>query len=174
MPAVDYVRYGVKGETFVKAANGTAPLTGTAFNTIICNEPKGITLELNPTKGDFQLFGFLPATADMRFALGPQTTSRSTAGTTVNSKVTTALTSIKAFGSIPIGGGETCQTDSPSDLTLTSRNYQTFTGGEFTGEYDLSSINDCGPLSPLFTGLFTGGGNTIDLDLTSVNCRVCL
>ena len=168
-PSVDYVRYSVNGETFIKASNGKTPLTGTAETVIICDERKGINLQLNPTEGDFRLFGFLPVTADMQLTPQHQTTSQSGSGVTINSEVTTELTSIKAFGSIPIGGGETCQTDIPSDLTLTSPHFDTFAGGKFTGEYELSSISDCGLLTPIFSGFIAGGGNTIELDLIRHN-----
>ncbi|OLT16939.1 hypothetical protein BJF79_48620 [Actinomadura sp. CNU-125] len=72
------------------------------------------------------------------------------------------------FGMIPIGGGENCQTAEASDIRLQSAEGEFFdpnAGGTISGEYSLSEITDCGPLTGILSLFTAGDGNTIDLTL---------
>ncbi|MBO2464827.1 fibronectin type III domain-containing protein, partial [Actinomadura sp. LCR2-06] len=163
--------FTLAGETFVKAPNGKAPLTG-SVNANLNLDTGDVTadLKLNPTKGNFQILGFLPVTADIGLVSQGQTTGLYKDGQlTTNSKVITKLSTFNVFGAIPIGGGDQCQTTKPSDITLKSADGQFFdpgVGGKISGTYSLSSIDNCGPLTGILSLFTAGDGNTIDLNLT--------
>ncbi|MQY04781.1 hypothetical protein ACRB68_28430 [Actinomadura sp. RB68] len=165
---MDY-RYTLKGSTFVKAPNGTAALDGTVEAKL-----KPLTgeftadLALQPTKGDFKIFGFLPVQAGIVLVPEGETTGTLKSGTlTAHSRVTAKLPAFSLFG-ISIGGGENCRTAAPSDITLTSEpgGFEPLKGGRIKGTYDLSEIKDCGALTPLLSAFTKGAGNTIDLTLS--------
>ncbi|WP_307797569.1 DUF6801 domain-containing protein [Actinomadura barringtoniae] len=170
-PTKQHFDFGLKGETFVKAPNGKAPLTGSVGADLDLNSGAvDADLKLDPTKGNFQILGFLPVTADIALVPQGRTGGTYTSGQlTTTSKVLTKLTSFKAFGAVPIGGGDQCQTDKPSDITLKSKAGEFFDpakGGDISGDYELSSINNCGPLTGILSLFTAGKGNTINLTLT--------
>ena len=76
--------------------------------------------------------------------------------------------SVKAFGAIPLAGGNSCQTKQLSDITLKSTDAfdPTGTGGTLAGTYAISDLNGCGPLGGLVSPLTSGAGNTITVKLT--------
>ncbi|GAA2313541.1 hypothetical protein GCM10010402_86600 [Actinomadura luteofluorescens] len=155
----------------MKAPNGKAPLTGSVGADLnLDTGAVSADLKLAPTKGNFQILGFLPVTADIGLVTqGPTTGLYKDGQLTTNSKVITKLTSFNVFGAIPIGGGENCQTTEPSDVQLQSPAGEFFdpgVGGKISGEYSLSSIDQCGPLTGILNLFTAGDGNTIDLTLT--------
>ncbi|MGI5166512.1 fibronectin type III domain-containing protein [Spirillospora sp. CA-253888] len=163
------VKYGydLKGSTFVKAPNGTAPLTGTIDADLkLSTGDFTADLVLNPTKGDFKILGFLPVQAGIVLEPQGKTTGTLKNGTlTADSKVVTKLPSFTLFG-LPLGGGENCRTTAPSDIRLTSEGkFEPLKGGKLKGTYALSDLKDCGPLTPVLSAFTAGEGNTIDLDL---------
>jgi hypothetical protein len=171
--ATIHYSFDLKGSSFIKAPNGTAPLTGGVEADLDVSKPADnvvADLTLNPTTGKFQILGFLPVDADVSFVQQGKTT-----GTYANSELTThskmfvKLTSFKAFGAIPLGGGDTCQTTEPSDITLQSDGkFIPSKGGTLkTSDYTLSSIDGCGPLTGILNIFTAGSGNTITADLTA-------
>lgn len=155
----------------MKAPNGTAPLTGTVGADLDLNTGEVTAdLKLDPTKGNFQILGFLPVTADIGLVTqGPTTGLYKDGQITTNSKVITKLLSFNVFGVLPIGGGDQCQTKEPSDIQLQSAAGEFFdpnAGGKISGEYSLSDIDNCGPLTGILNIFTAGDGNTIDLTLT--------
>ncbi|MQY04784.1 DUF6801 domain-containing protein [Actinomadura macrotermitis] len=166
------IKYGytIKGSTFVKAPNGTAPLTGTVdANLDALTGNFTADLALQPTKGDFKILGFLPVQADIVLDFQGKTTGTLKSNTlTTNSKVITKLPQFRVFGIIPIGGGENCKTTTPSDIKLASEpgGFPALKGGTIKGTYDLSEIKDCNLLTPILSVFTQGKGNTIDLTLT--------
>jgi len=165
------VNYGftLKGSTFVKAPNGTAPLNGTIDAVLnLSTKAYEADLALAPTKGNFKILGFLPVTGDIAFSQVGKTTGTLSGGVLVsNSKMFVKLPSFTLFG-IPIGGGATCQTSTPSDITLKSTDpvFNPLNGGPIAGTYTLSAIKDCGPLTSVLNAFTAGGGNTITANLT--------
>ncbi|MFC9976746.1 fibronectin type III domain-containing protein [Spirillospora sp. NPDC127200] len=160
--------YNLKGSTFVKAPNGTAPLTGTIDADLkLSTGDFTADLVLNPTKGDFKILGFLPVQAGIVLEPQGKTTGTLKNGALVaDSKVVTKLPSFTLFG-IPLGGGENCKTVKPSDIRLTSEGkFEPLKGGKLKGTYELSEIKDCNLLTPILSIFTAGKGNTIDLDLT--------
>lgn len=165
--------FDLKGSSFIKAPNGTTALTGGVEADLDVTKPAdNVTadLTLNPTKGNFQILGILPVTADIAFVQQGKTT-----GTYANSELTTdskmfvKLGSFNVFGAIPIGGGDQCQTTQPSDIVLKSDGkFIPSKGGTLkTSDYSLSSIDNCGPLTGILSLFTAGSGNTIALDLTA-------
>ncbi|MBO9534305.1 MAG: hypothetical protein J7513_15135 [Solirubrobacteraceae bacterium] len=76
--------------------------------------------------------------------------------------------SVKAFGAIPLAGGNDCQTKSLSDIALKSDGPfdPTGTGGILVGTYAISDLNGCGPLGGLVSPLTAGAGNSLRLSMT--------
>ncbi|MGI8332980.1 DUF6801 domain-containing protein [Actinomadura scrupuli] len=165
------VNYGftLKGSTFVKTPNGTAPLNGTIDAVLnLSTKAYEADLALAPTKGNFKILGFLPVTADIAFSQVGKTTGTLSGGVLVsNSKMFVKLPSFNLFG-IPIGGGATCQTSTPSDITLKSTDpvFNPLNGGPIAGTYTLSAIQNCGPLTSILNAFTAGSGNTINATLT--------
>ncbi|WP_308286941.1 fibronectin type III domain-containing protein [Actinomadura parmotrematis] len=162
--------YTLKGSTFVKTPNGTAPLNGSInANLKLSTGEFTADLALDPTKGDFKLLGFLPAQAQIQLVPQGKTTGRldpTTKILTSHSQVIAKLPSFTLFG-IPLGGGDQCQTAKPSDITLTSTGvFAPTKGGDVKGAYDLSAIQNCGALTPLLSAFTAGKGNTITATLT--------
>ncbi|MFI6515044.1 fibronectin type III domain-containing protein [Spirillospora sp. NPDC050679] len=160
--------YDLKGSTYVKAPNGTAPLTGTIDADLKLSTGEfSADLALNPTRGDFKILGFLPVQAGIVLEPQGKTTGTLKNGTlTADSKVITKLPSFTLFG-VPLGGGENCKTVEPSDIRLTSEGeFAPLKGGRLKGAYALSDLKDCDLLTPILSAFTAGEGNTIDLDLT--------
>ncbi|MGI5166511.1 fibronectin type III domain-containing protein [Spirillospora sp. CA-253888] len=160
--------YNLKGSTFVKAPNGTAPLTGTIDADLkLSTGDFTADLVLNPTKGDFKILGFLPVQAGIVLEPQGKTTGTLKSGQLIaNTQVVTKLPTFTLFG-IPLGGGENCKTVKPSDIRLTSEGkFEPLKGGKLKGTYELSEIKDCNLLTPILSIFTAGKGNTIDLDLT--------
>lgn len=159
--------YALAGSSTIKASGGTIPLTGGLDTGIDAGKVTG-ALTLDPSKAQFRLLGFLPVTADVAFAAQGGTTGTFANGVlTTTSKVTTSLPAINVFGAIPIGGGETCRTSGPSDITLTSAaGFDLAAGGALKGTYELPPISDCGTLTGLLGSSLAGPDNAITVTLT--------
>ncbi|MCP2339130.1 fibronectin type III domain-containing protein [Actinomadura rupiterrae] len=158
--------YTLAGSSFVKAANGTVKLTGGIQGDVDSSGKFTGSLTLNKTSGTFQLLGFIPATADVDFAQQGQTTGTlSGSSLTSNSKMIVKLPSVKVFG-FEVGGGTTCQTTAPADITLKSTDFNQASGGNLTGTYTLPSVSGCGMLNSLISALTAGPGNTVAVKLT--------
>lgn len=161
--------YTVQGATTIKAAGGTVPLNG-SLSADIDPATGDVTadLDLAPATGAFQIWGFLPVTADFGFAQDGRTVGELTAGTlTANSRLDVRVTSVKAFG-LSVGGAEQCRTEQPAAITLTSAGtFDPVRGGRLTtAGYTLLPLQDCGALTPVLSAFLSGPGNTADLTLT--------
>ncbi|WP_344285390.1 DUF6801 domain-containing protein [Actinomadura napierensis] len=161
--------YALKGTTTIKASNGTVPLTG-SLNTQVAPDTGAVTgdLALDPADAALQAFGFLPVTAHLAFANQGPTSGTYTGGAlSTDTKVLVKASSFTAFGIVPIGGGDQCQTTAPSDLKLASAGtFDPAKGGALKGGYDLADLTGCGPITGLLSPLVAGTGNTADLALT--------
>ncbi|MEU6678884.1 DUF6801 domain-containing protein [Streptomyces sp. NPDC046925] len=161
--------FGIKGSSYIKAAKGSAPLTG-GIDTRY-DPDKGTfdaDLGLDPTRGQFTFLGFLPVTADIAFEqTGKTTGTLDTAGSlTSHSEVYVKLTGVSALG-LPIGGGPNCGTVEPAQVDLASEGrFQPYKGGKLKGTYTLPGLKDCGGFNDMISTFTAGPGNTIDMDLT--------
>ncbi len=166
---VDY-GYNLTGSSDLKTlTTGKVPLSGTIDATLqLATGDFTADLALNKTKASLTALWLLPVTADIQFVPVGQTTGSLKNGVlTSHSKLTIKLPTISLFGFIPIGGGDTCQTKTPSDINLTSTGgqFNPLQGGTLTGTYAISDLEGCGSLNGLVSPLTAGGGNTITLKL---------
>jgi len=170
-PSLVHYDFALNGSTSIKAANGTAPLTG-AIKAIYNLGTKAFSadLTLNNTTGQFSIFGFLPVTAGIGFKQTGQTTGTLDGGVlTTDSKMYVTFSSFNVFGFFPIGGGADCATSTPITVQLksTSPFFNPLQGGPIAGTYTLPALNNsCGPLGWLISGFSAGAGNTLGATLT--------
>lgn len=159
--------YALAGSSTIKASGGTIPLTG-GLDAQVDGNAVTAGLTLDPSKAQLRLFGFLPVTADVAFTADTGTTGTYQDGVlTAKTKLTTGFPAFNVFGVLPIGGGETCRTSEPSDITLTSApGFDPAAGGALKGTYDLSPLTDCGALTGVLSSSVEGPGNAIDVTLT--------
>ncbi|WP_052022112.1 hypothetical protein [Actinokineospora spheciospongiae] len=161
--------YGITGSTNLQNLGGPLPLKGTfdAVADLAAGKYVG-DLKLDPTKGSFKVFGFLPSDADVKLvAVGQPSGTVATGKITFNGKVNVILSKLTLFG-LPISQGDACQTTAPADMKLASTgNFDVLKGGKITGTYGLAGVKDCGFLSPIISALVQSSKNTIDLSLVA-------
>jgi hypothetical protein len=163
--------YNLKGTTGINTlTKGTLPLTGEiAAQLQVLTGEYTATTTLNDTQGRLTALGFLPITATIGFVpSGPTTGKLEEDAITANLKIRIKIRSLKAFGIIPLAGGNTCQTKQLSDIHLASTDSfdPTGAGGTIGGSYAISDLNGCGLFNGLLSPLTAGGGNTITAKLT--------
>ncbi|GAA5108732.1 DUF6801 domain-containing protein [Haloechinothrix salitolerans] len=161
--------FDLKGESHIKAANGTVPLDGSIdvlFN--LAEQKYTADLTLNPTQGEFTILGFLNTTADIEFEQVGKTTGTFDGNTlTSHSEAYVKLMNVSAWG-FPIGGGENCQTVEPAVFDMTGEGFDPFSGGTLsTDDYTLPALEGCGHLNDWISAFTAGSGNTITMDLTA-------
>ncbi|WP_344538988.1 fibronectin type III domain-containing protein [Actinomadura fulvescens] len=165
-PPVGGSTYGLAGTSTIKGANGKVALNG-AVTTTVEGGKVSADLTLNPTTGNFSIFGFLPATASIAFAPEGKTTGTLSGSTlTTETKTIVKVPSVKVFG-IQIGGGATCQTSTAATIPLKSTDFKLGSGGTLKGNYTLPALKGCGPLTPIISAFVAGSGNTVDLKATA-------
>ncbi|MDO9173802.1 MAG: hypothetical protein Q7V62_03290, partial [Actinomycetota bacterium] len=126
-------------------------------------------LKLNNSTGRLNALGFLPVTAVVGFVSSGKTTGNlSTAGVlTTQTALRIKLIDVKLFGALSIAGGNSCQTKSLSNITLKSAaNFDPIKGGDISGTFAISDLNNCGILTGIVSPLTAGGGNVIKATLT--------
>jgi hypothetical protein len=163
------VSYGIKGSTNLQNLGGPVPLSGTFDATADLAAGKYVgDLKLDPTKGSFKVFGFLPSDANIKIVpIGQPTGDVKTGAITFNGQINVILSKLTLFG-IPISEGDSCKTTAPSKLALASTgNFDVLKGGKVAGKYALSGVDGCGFLTPIISALTQGTNNTIDLTLTA-------
>ncbi|WP_086819946.1 hypothetical protein [Allokutzneria sp. NRRL B-24872] len=133
-------------------------------------------LLLPPSAGYFVMFGFTPTTSTVDFTQDGKTVGKIVRGVlTTTSKISIRLREVKVAG-VPLDVGPNCRTVTPAVIELTSGPspppfvpprllkplYGTFTMPAFSG---------CGakePLDSLLTGLISGPGNAVRVELTHI------
>jgi hypothetical protein len=168
--------FDLDGESFIRAANGTVPLSGTIdVSADVAAGTHVSELALDDTTGNFRILGFLGTQADVSFAQTADTTgtfSLADGGSiSSTSEMHVTLTQVRAFG-LPIGGGADCRTQTPSTIDLATPAGEGFDpfgdGGRITGDYELAPLDadECGFLGSFISLFMAGPGNTIDMQLT--------
>ncbi|MBJ7470834.1 MAG: fibronectin type III domain-containing protein [Solirubrobacteraceae bacterium] len=155
--------------TLKTLTKGTLPLKGSLrANLSLATGSFSADLTLADTQGRLTALGFLPVTAKIGFVPSGKTTGTLLDGVlSSNSKVRIKVKEVKLFGSIPLAGGNNCQTKSLSDINLRSTGAFTVQqGGNLAGTFAISDLNGCGVLNGLVSPLTAGSGNTITLKLT--------
>ncbi len=154
--------------TLQTLSKGIVPLTGSISATMqLATGEFSADLSLNPTQARLTALGFLPVTAQVLFVTSGPTTGKLTDGAlTSTTKVRIKIPSIKAFGAIPLAGGNTCQTRQLSTVILTSSNFDVISGGTLAGTFAISDLNGCGLFNGIVSPLTSGGGNLLSLKLS--------
>ncbi|WP_157496917.1 choice-of-anchor D domain-containing protein [Hahella ganghwensis] len=164
------------GSTYVAASGGTLPLAGAIEGELdLATGMLSADVTLEPTTGTFQvskIFRQLVATTAVEFEPVEKTTGTLINGLlTANSQVYVKVPSVtvNVFGlDLPIGGGESCRTIDPVNISISTPEGETFeamNGGSLEGSYDLPVLENCGPLTSVLNQLMAGSDNRISLDL---------
>ncbi|MBO9534309.1 MAG: fibronectin type III domain-containing protein [Solirubrobacteraceae bacterium] len=167
-PALAYTLQGTA--TINTLTKGSMPLTG-ALDAVRIDPATGALtagLAFNDTQGRLTALGFLPVTATVGFVTSGQATGALVLDSLqVQGKVRIKVKSVKAFGAIPLAGGNDCQSKQLTVLDLASAgSFDALgTGGTIGGTYKISDLNGCGPFGGVVSALTAGSGNTITLKL---------
>nr|WP_237418285.1 fibronectin type III domain-containing protein [Actinomadura rayongensis] len=158
--------FKVSGSTFLKAPNGSAPLTGGLIASVDGATKKYTgDLTLNPTTGDFRILGFLPVRAGLVMTPQGKVTGTMDGKLVADVNVKVGVPSLSFFG-IPLAGGEKCTTRTPSALHLESPGaFDPVKGSKISGTYKLDELENCDGLEPLLSAFTAGDGNTINLNV---------
>lgn len=144
---------------------GNLPLEGTiAADMKVADGTFVADLNLLPRTGRLNALGFLPVTARVGFVNAAKTTgSLDTEGVlTAVATLRIKLLDVKLFGAVSIAGGNDCQTKQLSKITLKSKpNFDPVVGGDISGTFSISDLNNCGFLTGIVSPLTAGGGNKI-------------
>jgi cell division septation protein DedD len=161
------ISYNLSGTSVLKNLSGSVPLSGgfSALADLAAGTYTG-DLTLNQTSGNFKLFGFIPTTASVAFQQVGKFSGTVKPGTlTTTGKLTIKLPTIAVYG-LPVGGGETCQTITPSDINLKNNGaFDPLSGGKLAGTYAMSGVQGCGWLNDWVSPFVMSTGNTIDVTL---------
>ncbi|MEU6485358.1 DUF6801 domain-containing protein [Streptomyces sp. NPDC046887] len=159
--------YTASGSTGIKATGGSAPVQGSYTATYTPQSGKeGSTrgeLHLTSPGGPLPLFGFLPATASYRFTPQGQSsgTYSDTRGETLRQPTVLTVPQVTLFG-LPVGGGESCRTTGPADLSLAATAAEP---GRFKGTYTLPPLTGCGFFNDAISAAIGGPDNTLELTM---------
>lgn len=162
--------YGLSGSSFIKAANGTVPLSGGIDAALdLATGKYEADLLLKPTTGHFRIFGFIPTTARIAFEPQGKTTGSLTndGKLTTHSAVTIKLPRVSVFG-FPISTSSSCKTATPAEIDLASSSaFDPVTGGPLAGTYTIPKLTGCGTYTNLISAFTAGPGNTAKIKLTA-------
>lgn len=143
---------------------GSLPLTGRL--SAITRTPQGGfggQLTLSPTTARLRAVGVLPVSATLAFVPQGPLTGTITAGQyrgTLKERI--RLSDVTMFGVRLVTG--VCETRTPSDRDYRGP-FNTQTGGTLSATYAISTLTNCGPLTPLIGTAIAGKSNTISLTL---------
>lgn len=164
--------YSAKGTVAApKLVKGDVAVSGSLVAESGVTAPNGFDAKLTLGNATARLrteAAWLPIAGKLVFAFSGPTKGRLEGNVlTLKSKVRIKVTGVKTFGTIPLNGGNNCQTRQLSDLTLTStaEGFSPSAGGTVTGSFRLSDLNGCAPLAGLLSPLTASDGNTISLTL---------
>ncbi|HET6289392.1 MAG TPA: fibronectin type III domain-containing protein, partial [Amycolatopsis sp.] len=165
-PVVKY-SYDLTGKTQLKKLAGPIDLRGGINAAItLSNGTFDADLTLNPTSAKLTLWGFVPVNAKIEFASAGKTTGTLAAGVLKStSAVTVKLPRISVFG-FPVSASPACRTKTPAQIPLQSKaGFDPLAGGKLTGSYTLPPLQGCGFLNDIVSGVASGAGNTVEVNL---------
>lgn len=115
-------------------------------------------LALNRVRARLKAFGSIPVTADLDLVATAPATGTLPARLVVRFK--TRVAKLYLFGSIPVAGGESCQTKTAATAELARED------ARLAGEFAMSDLTGCGPLNAFLSPLTRSTGNQLELALT--------
>ncbi|GAA1987235.1 fibronectin type III domain-containing protein [Amycolatopsis minnesotensis] len=165
-PVVKY-SYDLTGKSQLKKLTGPIDLRGGINAAItLSNGTFDADLALNSASANFTLWGFVPVTAKIEFAPVGKTAGTLKGGVLKStSSVTVKLPRISIFG-FPVSASPSCQTKTPAQIQLQSKpGFDPLAGGKLTGSYTLPPLQGCGFVNDIVSGVASGPGNTIEVNL---------
>jgi hypothetical protein len=124
--------------------------------------------KLPPGAGAFKMLGLIPVTVTTEFIETEPTTGTidlKTGAIKSTTKLTLRLKDLKVAG-IPTPVGDSCQTEVPAELVLTSEpGFNALKGGNLSGTYTIPKFEHCLLATPLINLVIPGEGNTVTLTL---------
>jgi len=172
------VALDVEGSTYIAANHGTVPLAGVIQSEFNLTQGSFTgDLLLDPTQGSFEIIqGWkrYQATAQIEFEPVGETVGTLVDGVLVATsqayvKLPKVTKSLFGWVNWKIGGGAECRTKEPVTFTITSADGEYFdalSGGDVTGTYTMSALENCGVLTSILSSKLAGPDNTISLSLT--------
>lgn len=167
------------GNTTIGNASSTINLGGNLQADVSNNTATNADITFEKTTGTFKssrFFGLLTGTSEIILTSAPDSTaSLSNDSLKVQTDLDMALPnlSIKLFGfKVPAGDMSACHTKSPASITLTTPAGETFSsveGGRISGNYTISSFENCGGINSFVNYLLSGSDNSMNLTLTPKN-----
>ncbi|MBO9533736.1 MAG: fibronectin type III domain-containing protein [Solirubrobacteraceae bacterium] len=170
VPVIAERVFTAKGTTTI-ATLTKSPMPVTGRVSVMVNDLSEIvgagSITLNDTQGRSTALGFLPVTATIGFATSQVTLSQASP-LALSYKLRVKVKSVKAFGAIPLAGGNNCQTKQLTTIPLasTAGGFSVASGGTLAGNYAISDLNGCGLFGGLVTPLVASTGNPMSLTLT--------
>ncbi|MGW4400961.1 DUF6801 domain-containing protein [Amycolatopsis nivea] len=157
--------YSLTGTTTLRALGTTVPLNGTFA---VTTQPSfSDRPAFDPAQAAFKLFGFVPGTAELRFAPdGEQTGSLGDGGFVAHTNLSLAVPQVSLFG-LPVAD-QNCRTSAPIPVDLrTGAGFALTTGGPVTGTYSIPPLTGCGAFTGYLSSLFQGDGNAFAVTLAA-------
>lgn len=176
-PFARRIRYKVEGVSRIKKMESELPIgPGEMLTEIIIKLPVGEVkgeLKLPPSNGYFVLFRFVPNNSVVTLdSAGPVEGTIERGQVKVTSKVWIGLRDIKV-GGVPLNVGDKCRGVEPATIDLVSATppppFLPTRPTPMSATYTIPPFVNCGvtePLDSLLTGLISGPGNTLNLNLT--------
>ncbi|MBO9532659.1 MAG: PQQ-dependent sugar dehydrogenase [Solirubrobacteraceae bacterium] len=169
-PAAKTSSYIARGTITIPQLTATRmPVSGTVSLTVsAAGDVTGSTL-LNQTQARLTN-GTVPVTATIAVvSSGPTTGTLASGALTLRQQLRVKVTSVKAFGAVPIASGNTCQTKQFISLPLDAASGfdpLVATPPAIGGSFPISDLNGCEPLGGIVPPAIASSGNTIALQLT--------
>lgn len=124
--------------------------------------------QLPPAPGSFKMLGAIPVSVTTEFVETEPTAGTidlKTGALATTTKLTLRLKDLKVAG-IPTPVGNSCRTETPAVLNLTSDpGFNALKGGTLSGTYTIPKFEHCLLATPLINLIIPGDGNKVSLTL---------
>ncbi|MFI1092190.1 hypothetical protein [Streptomyces sp. NPDC020917] len=163
-----HIDYPVSGTTYVKGAGSSMPLGPGQLSSTLDSDTWTVTAatSLPDATLKFWTLDLIPVTAKVQFVEAQPTVG--TIDPYTGALSTTSYFTIKIkqliVAGIPQLIGDSCQTESPAVIPLTSgADWGVIKGGTLSGTYTIPNFHNCILEAPLINLIVPGAGNTISL-----------
>ena len=169
----------LSGSTQIGSASSTVNLSGSLQSGVTNGSPASADILFDKTVGTFKssrFFGLLTGTSEVVLTeSGNSTASLSNDSLEVQTNLNVALPnlSVKLFGfKVPAGDMSACHTTSPASINLATppgESYRPDDGGRISGNYTISSFENCGGINSFVNYLISRSDNGMNLTLAPQN-----